>query len=339
MHVAINRREFLARSSVGAVSLALSRTSAASTAQSGMFISLPPWAVARNVPWPEQARLAARVGYAGIDWAWGPARQAGVDATRALLAELKIRPTIVNLPGPNPLTGDEPAFQARLPQLEEDAAFAAAIGCQRFQLVLGATTPAGQTREQRWRVVQSRLAAVSNVLVKHNLRLGLEFLGPLQFRMGRGGGAGRQGTTAGEATTTAPPPPVPFVYTLTETVRLCEQSGPNLGATLDAWHWYHSGGTIAEILATDKSRIVHVHISDAKPMPAEEVRDNMRWLAGEGVIDLVGFLQALKKIGYDGGVAPETIGPRIPDEMAPEESARLALEATTAVMRKAGVLS
>ena len=340
MRTAITRREFLAQSSAGAASLGLFQSSVAGApAQSAMFVSLPPWAVARNVPWPEQARLAARVGYAGIDWAWGPARQAGVDATRALLAELKIRPTIVNLPGPNPLTGDEPAFQARLPQLEEDAAFAAAIGCQRFQLVLGATTPAGQTREQRWRVVQSRLAAVSNVLVKHNLRLGLEFLGPLQFRMGRGGGAGRQGTTAGEATTTAPPPPVPFVYTLTETVRLCEQSGPNLGATLDAWHWYHSGGTIAEILATDKSRIVHVHISDAKPMPAEEVRDNMRWLAGEGVIDLVGFLQALKKIGYDGGVAPETIGPRIPDEMAPEESARLALEATTAVMRKAGVLS
>lgn len=341
MRTAITRREFLAQSSAGAASLALFQSSADASAQPGMFVSLPPWAVARNVPWPEQARLAARVGYAGIDWAWGPARLAGVDATRALLSELKIRPTIVNLPGPNPLTGDEPAFQARLPQLEEDAAFAAAIGCHRFQLVLGATTPAGQTREQRWSVVQSRLAAVSNVLVRHDIRLGLEFLGPLQFRMGRGGGAARQGGTAGEAPAAAatPPPPVPFVYTLTETVRLCEQSGPNLGATLDAWHWYHSGGTIAEILATDTSRIVHVHISDAKPMPAEDVRDNMRWLAGEGVIDLVGFLQALKKIGYDGGVAPETIGPRIPDDMAPEESARLALEATTAVMRKAGVVS
>ena len=134
-----------------------------------------------------------------------------------------------------------------------------------------------------------------------------------------------------------PPPPVPFVFTLAETAKLCEESGPNLGATLDAWHWYHSGGTVADILATNRSRIVHVHISDARAMPPEDVRDNMRWLAGEGVIDLVGFLQALKKIGYDGGVAPETIGPRIPDDMPPEESARLALEATRAVMKKAGV--
>jgi sugar phosphate isomerase/epimerase len=340
MQDAITRREFLARSSATAASIACFG-SYAQAAQTGMFISLPPWAVARNVPWPEQARLAARVGYAGIDWAWTPARQAGVDATRTLLAELEIRPTIVNLPGPNPFTGDDAAFQARLPQLDEDAAFAAAIGCRNFQLVLGATTPQGQTKDERWNFVRGRLATVSGILVKHNLRLGLEFLGPLQFRMGRGGGAGRRGgggADAPPAPATPPPPPAPFVYTLTETVKLCEASGPNLGATLDAWHWYHSGGTVADILATDKSRVIHVHISDAKAMPPEDVRDNMRWLAGEGIIDLVGFLQALEKIGYEGGVAPETIGPRIPDDMAPEESARLALEATTAVMRKAGVL-
>ncbi len=72
-------------------------------------------------------------------------------------------------------------------------------------------------------------------------------------------------------------------------------------------------------------------------MPPEEVEDNMRLLPGEGVIDLVGFFGALQKIGYQGGVAPETIGPRIPDGMPPEESAKLALEMTTGVMKKAGV--
>ena len=83
----------------------------------GMFISLPPWAVARNTGWPEQARIAARTGYAGIDWAFGPARAAGVEATRALLAELKIRATIVNLPMKEPLDVEESAFKAQLPKL------------------------------------------------------------------------------------------------------------------------------------------------------------------------------------------------------------------------------
>lgn len=340
MRHAVNRREFLegaARGGLGVAAWTFLRSSEAA-AQSGMFISLPPWAVARNVAWPEQARLAARVGYAGIDWPFGPVRTAGVEATRALLAELKIRPSIVNLPMQAPLDGNDEAFNAQLPKLAEDAAFCAAIGCRNFQLVLRATT-GGPSKDERWKVVRDRLAAISAILVKHDLRLGLEFLGPLVFRTRTGGG--RRGGQPADPTTPAPspPPPVPFVWTLPETVKLCAESGPNIGVTLDAWHWYHSGGTLADIQATSASRIVHVHVSDAREMPPAEVQDNMRLLPGEGIIDLVGFFRALQAVGYRGGVAPETIGPRIPDDMPPEESARLALEKTTAVMKKAGVIS
>jgi sugar phosphate isomerase/epimerase len=322
MQGTINRREFLERTAVGgigAAALALLDPLEIAGAQSGMFLSLPPWAVARNVGWPEQARLAARVGYSGIDWAFGPARTAGVEATRALLAELKIRATIVNLPMQGPLDGDDAAFKAQLPKLADDAAFCAAIGCRNFQFVLRATT-GGPSKEERWKVVRDRLAAISEVLAKPDVRLGLEFLGPMVFRT-RGGAS-----------------PVPFVWTLPETVKLCAESGPNLGVTLDAWHWYHSGGTIADVASTPASRIIHVHVSDARKMPPEEVQDNMRLLPGEGIIDLVGFFKALRQIGYEGGVAPETIGPRIPDDMPPEQSARLALEMTTNVMKKAGVI-
>lgn len=282
----------------------------------GMFISLPPWAVARNVGWPEQARLAARVGYAGIDWAFGPAKQAGVAATRALLAELGIRPTITNLPLQSALGGDDGSFAGRLPQLAEDAAFAAAIGCRSFQLVLPAACPVGHSKTERWKVVRERLSAISGVLAKHDVRLGLEFLGPLVFRTRPGSGE-------------------PFVWTLPETVKLATECGANVGVTLDAWHWHHSGGSVAEILAAGASRIVHVHVSDARDMAPEAVQDDMRLLPGEGIIDLTGFFRALERIGYRGGVAPETIGPRIPDTMPAEESARLALAATRAVMEKA----
>ena len=313
----IDRREFLERTALSAAALVALR-SARARAQSGMFISLPPWAVARNVGWPEQARLAARVGYGGIDWAFAAARKEGVEATRALLAELKIRATIVNLPMQGPLDVDDAAFKAQLPKLDEDAAFCAAIGCRNFMLVLRATT-GGPSKEERWKIVRDRLAGVAEVLAKHDVRLGLEFLGPMVFR------------TRGAS-------PVPFVWTLPETVKLATESGANVGATLDAWHWHHSGGTVADIVATPAARIIHIHVSDAKQMPPEEVQDNMRWLPGEGIIDLNGFFKALKQIGYQGGVAPETIGPRIPDNMPPDESARIALEATTAVMKKAGAL-
>jgi sugar phosphate isomerase/epimerase len=329
----VTRRGFLERTAMAAAALAAPSRQELARDRAGMFISLPPWAVARNVGWPDQARLAAKVGYAGIDWAFGPARAAGVEATRALLAELKIRATIVNLPMQSPLDGDDAAFSAQLPKLAEDAAFCAAIGCRNFQLVLRATT-GGPTKEERWKVVRGRLSAIADVLAKHDVRLGLEFLGPLVFRTRAGGRAG----APVDPNAPPPSPPVPFVWTLPETVKLGTESGANVGVTLDAWHWYHSGGTVAEILATNVSRVVHVHVSDARQMPPEDVQDNMRLLPGEGIIDLLGFFKALRQIGYQGGVAPETIGPRIPDTMAPEESARLALEMTAGVMKKAGVM-
>jgi sugar phosphate isomerase/epimerase len=323
----LDRREFLARATLGAAALVLPGCRTVprppSAERSTMFVSLPPWAVARNVGWPEQARLAARVGYKGIDWAFGPATSAGVAATRALLAELGIVPTIVNLPMNGTLGPDDAAFDAQLAGLADDAAFCAAIGCSRFQLVLGPTTLAGQSKEARWEQVRRRLARIGEVIAPHGMRLGLEFLGPLYFRTRQ-----QPGATA---------PTTSFVWTLRETLALSEASAPNVGVTLDAWHWHHSGGTAADIRAADPSRIVHVHVSDARAMPPEQVRDDMRLLPGEGVIDLAGFFGALKSIGYRGGVAPETIGPRIPDTMPAEESARIALEATMAVMRKSGV--
>ena len=158
------------------------------------------------------------------------------------------------------------------------------------------------------------------MLQRSNVRLGVEFLGVQQFRMGREGA----------------PPPNPFIWTLPETVALAKDCGPNVGAILDAWHWHHSGGTTAEIVQAGKDRIIHIHVSDAKPQPPEDVRDNQRLMPGEGVIDLVGFFQALKKIEYDDGVSPEPLG-RVPPEMSAEEGAKLALDTTRAIMTKAGV--
>jgi sugar phosphate isomerase/epimerase len=93
---------------------------------------------------------------------------------------------------------------------------------------------------------------------------------------------------------------------------------------------------VNDIIAAGKSRIVSVHVSDAKKQPPEEVRDNQRLLPGEGIIDLVGFFQALQKIGYEDAVSPEPIG-RVPPGTPPEEGARMGLESTLKVMRKAGV--
>jgi sugar phosphate isomerase/epimerase len=316
MQPAMNRREFLGRAACAAGLVAAARQAHAAD---GMFVSLN-GSLTPGVGGADKIRLAARIGYGGVDWDFGPARKAGVEETRALFTGLKIRPTIVSLPLQQPFAGEDAEFRERLPQLAEDAAFTAAVGGDRMMLVLSPAFPLPK-EEQRKRV-KDRLSAISEVLQPSKIRLGLEFLGPVYMRTG----PARDGA-----------PRYPFIWTLPETVQLASECGPNIGAVLDVWHWHHSGGTLAEILATDASRIVHVHLSDAKPAPPEEVRDNQRHMPGEGVVDLVGFLQALKTIGYRDGVSPEPLG-RIPKEMPPEEGARLGLDTTSAVMRKAGVL-
>ena len=305
----LTRRTFIQQAACASAVLA---SVGRASAQSAMFLSLN-GSLTRQMAWADFVRLAGKVGYPGVDVQLAAARKDGVEATKALLKEARVKPGVTNLPVQF-AAADEAAYQTGLAQLEENAKFAAEIGCTRMMAVLSPAS--NEPRDERRKFVLTRLTPIAAILQKSGIRLGLEFLGPLMFR-----------TRAKE----------PFIWTLPETVALAKEIGPNIGATLDAWHWHHSGGTVADIVATDRSRIVHIHVSDAKPQPPEEVRDNQRHMPGEGVIDLVGFFQALKAIGYQGGVAPETIGPRIPDGMPPEESAKLALDATTAILKKAGV--
>ena len=104
----LTRRDFLQRAAGAAAFLSLTRPGlrpvAASARQAAvaaerMFVSLNGALTAgKNVGWPEFARLAARVGYGGVDWSLGPAQAEGLERTKALFAELQIKPTITNLP-------------------------------------------------------------------------------------------------------------------------------------------------------------------------------------------------------------------------------------------------
>lgn len=320
----LGRRAFLRRASCLGTMVALAgdrlaaragapqSSSGIGSANASMFISLN-GSLARGVGWPGLARLAAKVGYGGVDVSLDGARKAGLDATRDLLAELQIKPTVANLPFR--LTGDEADVKAGLQDLDEAAQFLNDIGCPRMMAVL---SPASRTPKPELRkIVTDRLRAISEILARSGLRLGLEFLGPLYMRTRL---------------------PYEFIWRMDETVELAADGGPNIGVVLDAWHWHHAGGTVADILAAGTSRIVHVHVSDAKDQPAEDVRDNQRLMPGEGIIDLAGFFQALAKIGYVDGVSPEPLG-RVPEDMSPEDGARLGLDTTTQVMKQAGVLN
>src|SRR5262245_17028055 len=217
------RREFFERASCAAAVLAAARPA---NAADTMFVSLN-GAVARGVSGADKIRFAAKLGYGGVDWDLGPARKDGVAATRALFKDLNVLPTIVNLPmaRPLPFGGEDAAFKEALKPFAEDAAFTSDVGCSKMMLVLPAST--AMPKAEMRRIAVDRLSAISEVLKRSNIDLGIEFLGPLYFRTGRPDG----------------PKVEPFIWNMPEAVQLAKDSGTNVGVILDAWHWHHSNST------------------------------------------------------------------------------------------------
>ena len=315
----VNRRDFIktATGTGAALSVACGGSESESASEtptepaSSMYASMNGALFNWKLGWPEFAHLAAKVGYPGTDVSLGSAMKEGLDATKALLTELNLKPAVVGLP--MNATRDEKSYKEGLKGLDEAAQFAAAIGCPRMSVVM---MPGGMApKEETWKMMRDRFTAISEILARSNVRLGFEFLGPLQLRKMM---------------------PHPFIYRMDEMLEFAKECGPNMGLLLDSWHWYHAEATVDDIIAAGKSRIVSVHVSDCAEMPPEEVKDGERLMPGEGVIDFVSFFQALRKIGYEDGISPEVNG-RIPADMPQEEAARLGLETTFSVLRKAGV--
>ena len=95
-----------------------------------MYISLQSTLVAGRVKWPAFAELAHELGYPGTDVNISEAMAAGVPATQELLAKLKLKPAVVNLPVE--FRKDDAAFRADLAKLEPAVQFSVAIGCPRM---------------------------------------------------------------------------------------------------------------------------------------------------------------------------------------------------------------
>ncbi len=276
-----------------------------------MYLSLNSTLLSGRVHWPEFARLAAQVGFPGTDVMLQPAMNEGVAATNQLLAQLNIKPAVLDFPVE--FRKDDAAFQSSLPKLEEAAPFAAAIGCPRMITFImpSSDTPKDELR----RIYKQRLTESARILARSDVRLGLEFIGPLHLRKAH---------------------KYEFIWRMNDMLEFAKECGPNVGLLLDAWHWHHAGASTGDILAAGRDRIVHIHFDDSANLPPDQIRDNERLMPGEGVINLTGFLRALQSIGYRDGLSVEVFGRGLKD-MTPEAAAKLGLDTSLAVFRKAGI--
>ena len=265
----------------------------------------------------EKAALAQEHGYAGLDFSLGEAQSVDGGSARAVTALFRrygVEPSTAGGVLGASLLAPEEEFQAALASVPEKARQAADLGATRTGTVLW--NRAMQPKEELWPLVVQRIRQVDAALQGTGVRLRMEFLG---------------------AKTLDPDRPYAFVQSMAEANRLLDEAGAlSVGLTLDSYHWYAGGDSLATIQQTPAERIVLLHINDAKDVPREQLIDSDRLVPGEGVIPLRDWLQAIAATGFDGFVGMEVLGPRLADLDAPA-CARLGIESWRKVAAEAGI--
>ncbi len=268
-----------------------------------MKLSLHPVILAGGLSFQEQFELASRHGFEGVDT--GMEAIGAFIATRSLegarewFAELGVRPASWGLPVD--WRGDEDRFTRGLQLLRDHAATAEAVGCTACCMWIPPTTNGDPAALRKLAV--SRFRECGRELPHHRCRRARPRVGPQRTR-----GARRA-----------------FIHRMDQLLEMEEEIGlPNVGLLVDSFHWHTAGHTAEELAAVPVSKVVHVHINDAPDKPLDEQIDMERLLPGDGVIDLGGFLGALRGMGYPGYLSTETFGAELTG-LPPDESAARAM--------------
>jgi sugar phosphate isomerase/epimerase len=281
-----------------------------------MYATIGPEALGiRGLSLSEAIAVAHDAGFAGLAFDSRAAARAvdeqGLAAVQEKFGQAGVKPALWNLPV---AWRDDDRWQADLRELPRLAATARELGATRTATYMPSGSDERPFRENfNWHV--ARLRPIAEVLRDEGCRFGIEFIGPRTYRA-----AFRH----------------EFIHTLDGVMELNAAIGTgNVGLLLDSWHLYTSGGTIAEMERLTNDDVVVVHVNDAPAgiAPDEQI-DTVRTLPMEtGVIDLVGFMRALRKMGYDGPVMPEPFSQRLNDLAAtdPEAAAREAARSMDAL--------
>jgi sugar phosphate isomerase/epimerase len=276
--------------------------------------ALSPGAIGVKAPTIEAAAEAARLGdFVGVEISPSEVVERGVEAARQALGGV----AVAGFGVPFDWRGAEDAWKMGLEALPAQAKAMAALGCRRCSTWIMPMSDERSYEENR-KFHVPRLRPIAQALAAEGILFGLEYVGPKTL------------WSKGK---------YPFAHTMREMLELGQEVGPNVGLLLDAWHWYTSHESLDDIRALRPEQVVYVHVNDAPAgIEVDEQFDHTRALPGEtGVIDLSGFLKALKEIGYDGPVVCEPFKKELND--LPDDAARLRTvgEAMDRMFEKAGL--
>lgn len=115
---------------------------------------------------------------------------------------------------------------------------------------------------------------------------------------------------------------------------------PNAGLLIDVWHFYNGGAHPDQLTELPNAGITGVQLNDG-PLVHENFQRHARaerQLPGEGELDVVGLIHAVRRAGFTGPYCVESNTPEFRN-LPVAEAARSAADAATTVLRSAGVLA
>lgn len=285
-----NRRQFIQQTTIACLAggaLLAGLSGAAEAKQRKMSMDLVCGNIGVSANQREAIELAARHGFESVGADGAFLASLSDDQVPELKSFMKAKGIVFGAAGlPVEFRGADEQFRKGLKDLPRFAAGLHRAGVGRVSTWL---MPCHDTLPyvRNLRQHATRLREVARTLKEHDVRLGLEYVGP------KTSWASRRYT---------------FIHTLAEMKDLiAEINTGNVGFLLDSWHWWHAGDTVADLLALKGSEVIAVDLNDAPAgIPKDQQSDGRRELpCATGVIDVGAFLKALNEIGYDGPVRAE----------------------------------
>jgi sugar phosphate isomerase/epimerase len=283
-----------------------------------MYKNLNPGALGHNVSFDKTVAFAKHYRFPGVDLDLGYlsnlVREHSLQAAKDWFVATGLRAGAIGVNVKWREADSDADFEASLGQLREDAALAQTLGCTRgYTWMMPGSNKL--TFSEHWNLAASRLKKVARVLADHGIAFGLEFVGPATIRSNF---------------------KHDFIHTMDAMRGFAAVVGAdtdNVGLLLDCFHLYTCQGFNSDIKFLDPKEVVYVHVNDAKAdRTAEQQIDNEREMVGAtGVIDIKGFFDGLRHIGYDGPVTVEPFNKPI-REMTAEAAIKFTSESLDKVL-------
>lgn len=306
----LNRRSFLQYSAAAVTAMALSPTlSFGSNAERKFKVSINPGAIGVKSTQKELIGHAVRHNFEAISPMPEQLGKLTSGELSEFLGEMKEHKLSWDAAGlPVDFRKDQATFNEGLAELPKIAQICQKSGVTRMSTWVMPSHD-NLTYHQNFKQHQTRLKQAAQILKDYGIRFGFEYVGTKKLKISNR---------------------YPFVGTMKEMLELIDAVDvAGVGLQLDAYHWYTSTETVADLEALKNEQIITCDLNDATAgrTIAEQI-DGERQLPGDsGLIDLKGFMGALVKIGYDGAVRAEPFNAKL-NAMENEE----ALEATSKAM-------